>query len=137
MLNVKRTPSEGVRCAESVSIAPVSERGARARESEKDLEAALVSGVKKRGGLAVKLTSQFHRGLPDRLVCLPYRTVCFAEIKSTGKKRTALQEVAASQLETLGFRVFVIDSSETLWEFFRRLDKRIARIEKLAGVHEV
>jgi len=107
------------------------------QESEKDLEAALVSGVKKRGGLAVKLTSQFHRGLPDRLVCLPYRTVCFAEIKSTGKKRTQLQEVAAAQLETLGFRVFVIDSSEALWEFFQRMDRRIARIEKIVGVHEV
>ena len=110
---------------------------ARTRESEKALEATLVEGVKKRHGLAVKLTSQFHRGLPDRLVLLPFRTICFVELKSTGEKRTALQEVAARQLETLGFRVFVIDSGEQLLEFFHRMDRRISRIQKLADENEV
>ena len=105
---------------------------ARARESEKDLEAALVEGCKRRGGMAVKLTSQFHRGLPDRLVLLPFRTVAFVELKSTGEKRSALQEVAARQLDALGFRVFLVDSSEALWEFFCKMDKRIARIRKVA-----
>ena len=99
------------------------------KESEKTLEAALVEGTKKRGGLAIKLTSQFHRGLPDRLVLLPYHTICFVELKSTGCKRTALQEAAASQLEALGFRVFVIASSLELFEFFARMDKRIKRID--------
>ena len=105
-------------------------------ESEKTLEATLVEGVKKRQGMAVKLTSQFHRGLPDRLVLLPYRTICFVELKSTGEKRTALQEVAARQLEALGFRVFVIDSGDLLLEFFHRMDRRIARIRKLATENE-
>lgn len=105
-------------------------REARVRESEKRLEADLVEGCRRRGGMAVKLTSQFHRGLPDRLVLLPFRTVCFVELKSTGEKRTALQEVAARQLEDLGLRVFVVDCSEALWEFFMRMDKRIARISK-------
>lgn len=102
----------------------------RTRESEKKLEADLVEGCRRRGGMAVKLTSQFHRGLPDRLVLLPFRTVCFVELKSTGEKRTALQEVAARQLEDLGLRVFVVDSSESLWEFFMKMDKRLARIRK-------
>lgn len=101
----------------------------RTRESEKKLEADLVEGCRRRGGMAVKLTSQFHRGLPDRLVIL-FRTVCFVELKSTGEKRTALQEVAARQLEDLGLRVFVVDSSEALWEFFMKMDKRLARIRK-------
>ena len=103
---------------------------ARGKESEKKLEADLVEGCRRRGGMAIKLTSQFHRGLPDRLVLLPFRTVCFVELKSTGEKRTALQEVAARQLENLGLRVFVVDSSEALWEFFMRMDKRLARIRK-------
>ena len=103
---------------------------ARGKESEKKLEADLVEGCRRRGGMAIKLTSQFHRGLPDRLVLLPFRTVCFIELKSTGEKRTALQEVAARQLENLGLRVFVVDSSEALWEFFMRMDKRLARIRK-------
>lgn len=97
-------------------------------ESEKTLEAALVAGAKKRGGLAIKLTSQFHRGLPDRLVLLPYHTVCFVELKSTGKKRTPLQEAAATQLEALGFRVFVVDSAAGLFDFFARMDRRLKKI---------
>lgn len=103
----------------------------RVRESEKDLESHLVAGVKARGGLTVKLTSQFHKGLPDRLVLLPFHTACFVELKSTGKKRTKLQELAGEQLEALGFRVFVIDSSELLYDFFQRMDKRIRKIQKL------
>lgn len=111
--------------AVGVSNAPAP---ARARESEKVLEARLVQGVKQRGGLSVKLTSQFHKGLPDRLVLLPFRTVCFVELKSTGKTRTRLQELAGEQLEALGFRVFVIDSSEQLYDFFFRMDRRIRKI---------
>ena len=135
MLKRNLTPLEGVEHATSVSIASVSER-ARARESEKDLEASLVTGCKRRKGMAVKLTSQFHRGLPDRLVLLPYRTVAFVELKSTGAKRTALQEVAAEQLEALGFRVFVVDSTEALMEFFFRMDRRIYRIRKAVEASE-
>lgn len=108
-----------------------SRAGLRARESEKHLEAYLVEGCRRRGGMAIKLTSQFHRGLPDRLVVLPYKTLAFVELKSTGEKRTALQEVAARQLEALGLRVFVVDSSEALWEFFCKMDMRINRINKL------
>ena len=136
MLKTNLTPLEGLEHATNVSHTSVSER-AHARESEKNLEQALVAGVKLRGGMAIKLTSQFHRGLPDRLVLLPYRTVCFVELKSTGAKRTRLQEAAAELLGVLGFRTFVIDSSEALWEFFQKMDKRIARIEKAIGTHEI
>lgn len=116
----------------NVSNAPAAGRAcARIRESEKDLESHLVTGVKARGGMTVKLTSQFHKGLPDRLVLLPFHTACFVELKSTGKKRTKLQELAGEQLEALGFRVFVIDSSELLYDFFQRMDKRIRKIQKL------
>lgn len=127
MLRKKLTPPEGLEHAVDVSNASAP---APARESEKNLEAALVSGCKRRSGMAVKLTSQFHRGLPDRLVLLPFRTVAFVELKSTGCKRTALQEVAGQQLESLGFRVFVVDSTEGLMEFFYKMDRRITRIRK-------
>ena len=109
----------------------VSNAPAHARESEKVLESRLVQGVKLRGGMTVKLTSQFHKGLPDRLVLLPFHTACFVELKSTGKTRTNLQELAGEQLEALGFRVFVIDSSEGLYDFFNRMDRRIRKINKL------
>lgn len=92
-----------------------------ARESEKDLEARLVKEVSRRGGMAIKLTSQFHKGLPDRLVLVKGRPALFAEIKTTGKKRTKLQELAGAKLEELGFSVAVIDCTEDLNQFIDAL----------------
>lgn len=70
--------------------------------------------VEARGGMALKLLSQFHRGLPDRLILMPGGHTYFAEIKTTGKKPTILQLHCHETLRQLGFQVFVIDSSESL-----------------------
>ncbi|MBO6238414.1 MAG: VRR-NUC domain-containing protein [Bacteroidales bacterium] len=64
--------------------------------------------------MALKLLSQFHRGLPDRLILMPGGHTYFAEIKTTGKKPTILQLHCHETLRQLGFQVFVIDSSESL-----------------------
>lgn len=98
----------------------------RNSESEKDLEARLVKEVETRGGMAIKLTSQFHRGLPDRLVLCPYHTLAFVELKSTGQKPTALQDATLQRLRSMRFTVKVIDTSEALNIFLDELDKRIA-----------
>lgn len=99
-------------------------------ESEKDLERRLVNEVKKMGGFAIKLTSQFHRGLPDRLVLLPFHTIAFVEMKSTGEKPRPLQEAAMAKLTGMGFRCWVVDSSEKL-DFF--LEKMRIRLEKVGA----
>lgn len=94
-------------------------------ESEKDLEARLVKEVEKRDGMAIKLTSQFHRGLPDRLVICPYHTLTFVEMKSTGKKPTALQEATIQRIKSMRFAARVIDTTEQLDEFLADLDERL------------
>ena len=91
----------------------------RAREgivsaSEKDLEAELRERCKALGWMCIKLTSQYQRGLPDRLILMPGGRVCFAEIKTTGKKPTALQRVTHERLRALGYRVEVVDTTESL-----------------------
>lgn len=106
------------------------------QESEKALEKRLVSEVQKRGGMCVKLTSQFHRGLPDRLVLLKYHTSAFVELKSTGEKPRELQVRAMDKLDGLGFRCFVIDSTEGLDDFLARMDKRIAKIDSQINSEE-
>lgn len=83
-------------------------------ESEKTLEARLRKEVEALGGKALKLMSQLHRGLPDRLVLMPGGLTFFAEIKSTGKKPTGLQKHCHAQLRELGFEVYVIDSTASL-----------------------
>ena len=83
-------------------------------ESEKVLEAKLRKEITARGGMALKLLSQLHRGLPDRLVLMPGGRTYFAEIKTTGKKPTKLQKHCHAQLRELGFEVYVIDSTASL-----------------------
>lgn len=96
-------------------------------ESEKVLERKLCTEVKKLGGLAIKLLSSQMTGLPDRLCLLPGGRVYFVELKSTGEKPTKIQEVIHKRLESLGFEVFVIDSTEGI-NFFLFWVKR--QIEK-------
>ena len=83
-------------------------------ESEKVLEAELRERCKALGWMCIKLTSQYQRGLPDRLILMPGGRVCFAEIKTTGKKPTALQKVTHERLRALGYRVEVVDTTERL-----------------------
>ena len=83
-------------------------------ESEKVLEAELRERCKALGWMCIKLTSQYQRGLPDRLILMPGGRVCFAEIKTTGKKPTALQRVTHERLRALGYRVEVVDTTERL-----------------------
>ena len=91
----------------------------RAREgivsaSEKALEAELRERCKALGWMCIKLTSQYQRGLPDRLILMPGGRVCFAEIKTTGKKPTALQRLTHERIRALGYRVEVVDTTESL-----------------------
>lgn len=90
----------------------------------------MVSEIKKRGGLALKFTSQFHRGIPDRIVLLPFHTMSFVELKSTGESPTKLQESAINKLIGLGFKCWVIDSHERLDAFLEVMDRRLRKCEK-------
>ena len=85
--------------------------------SEKLLEKKLREIVKIAGGLAVKLVAVSFSGLPDRLILLPGGKVCFVEVKSTGKKLSPQQLVVKNFLESIGFKVWVVDTDETLQEF--------------------
>lgn len=92
------------------------------KESEKRIEAKLREAVKSRGGIALKLLSQFHRGMPDRIVLLPGGRIHFVELKSTGKKPGLLQQKAHKYLRSLGFDVVVIDSTSALQDFLQIVD---------------
>ena len=92
---------------------------------EKVLEARLRKAVEERGGMAVKLTSQLHRGLPDRLVLMPGGKAFFVEVKTTGKKPTKLQAAVHRILREQGFQVFVVDSEQTLQETLTRIDDEV------------
>lgn len=82
--------------------------------SEKALERRLVEKVKSLGFVAVKMNDQMNAGLPDRMIVLPSRRVLWVEVKSKGKKPTALQESRMRQLRALGHMVFVAGDTDEL-----------------------
>lgn len=81
---------------------------------EKSIESKLAAEVRKHGGLAPKFVSPGLDGVPDRLILLPGGKAAFAELKAPGKTLRPLQAVRKRQLEKLGFRVFVVDSTEQI-----------------------
>lgn len=84
-------------------------------ESEKQLERSLKSVVENTmNGFCLKLLSQHITGLPDRLCLLPKGKIFFVEVKTTGKKPRKIQSYIHERLRSLGFRVYVLDSSQVL-----------------------
>jgi len=92
---------------------------------EKLLESKLRNQVKKRGGLAVKFSSQTLTGLPDRFILMPGGRILFAEVKTTSKKPTPLQALQLRNLRLLGFEVFIIDCQDKLDDLLTSMDREV------------
>ena len=82
------------------------------KTSEKVIERKLVEAVKLKGGMCIKLLSDYITGLPDRLCLFPGQKAIFVELKTTGEKPRKIQAFIHNRLRALGFRVEVIDSIE-------------------------
>ena len=78
------------------------------------IEDAFRNEVVRRGGLALKFTSQTMNGLPDRLVLLLGGKAAFVELKAPGRIMRPLQVKRKEQLEALGFPVFCVDRFEQI-----------------------
>lgn len=93
--------------------------------SEKYLERTLSEKLNKSGyAWSIKLLSTFVRGLPDRMILCNGGYVCFAEIKTTGKKPTAIQKFIHERLEALGFTVFIVDTKESMNEVLEHVKNK-------------
>lgn len=103
-----------------------------AETSEKVFERTLSKYVDDIGGTAVKLLSQFLRGLPDRMFLLKGGIVVFVEFKSTGKKPTKIQEYVHKRIQALGFLVLVVDSVET-YEGAKNLIEHLIKMQEVYG----
>lgn len=103
-----------------------------AETSEKVFERTLSKYVDDIGGMAVKLLSQFLRGLPDRMFLLKGGILVFAEFKSTGKKPTKIQEYVHKRIQALGFLVLVVDSVET-YEKAKNLIDHLIKMREVYG----
>ena len=90
-------------------------------QNEKYLEKKLREEVRKSGGLAIKFTSPYFTGMPDRLVLMPKGKIWFVEVKSTGKKLKDIQEAQAKKLQELGFNSRLVDSKAALDSFIEEV----------------
>ena len=79
---------------------------------EKNIEAHLVKRVKEIGGIAYKFVSPAHRGVADRVVCLPNGVVWFVELKAPSGRLSPLQKVFEDDMARLRQRYVCLWSKE-------------------------
>ena len=79
---------------------------------EKHIEAHLVKRVAACGGMAYKFVSPAHRGVADRVVCLPDGVVWFVELKAPGGRLSPFQKVFADDMARLGQRYVCLWSKD-------------------------
>lgn len=91
------------------------------KNSEKVIERKLVEAVKEKGGICIKLLSDYFTGLPDRLCLFPGQKAIFVELKTTGEKPRKIQIFVHNKLRALGFRVEVIDTLKKVVEFIESI----------------
>ena len=91
-------------------------------ESEKSVEKKLNSEIKRIGGLSIKLVATYFIGLPDRLCLLPKGRLFFVELKTTNKKPRKIQIAVHNKIISLGFDVYVIDSTEKIKSLIHRYE---------------
>ena len=89
---------------------------------ERVIEQKLTKAIKNKGGICWKFTSPGTAGVPDRIILMPKGRIAFVETKAPGETMRPLQEKRKRQLESLGFKVFCLDSA-------RDIPKVISEIE--------
>ena len=85
---------------------------------ERDIEAGLVTEVRKHGGRAYKFVSPGNDGVPDRLVVMPGGKTIFVELKRTSGELRPQQRIQIERLMDLGQTVEVVRGPEGLIRFF-------------------
>ncbi|MBP2653337.1 MAG: hypothetical protein H6Q73_906 [Firmicutes bacterium] len=88
---------------------------------ESFLERRLKRLVEAKGALFCKFVSPGLRGVPDRLVLKQGGQALFVEMKRPGEALGPLQEKRKAEFETLGFKVYVVDSPLAIADFIEEV----------------
>jgi hypothetical protein len=84
---------------------------------ESTIEKHLVAQVKALGGMAYKFTSPAHRGVADRVVCLPDGQTWFVELKAPSGRLSELQKIFAEDMARMNQRYVCLWSKEQIEEW--------------------
>ncbi len=86
---------------------------------ESTIEKYFVARVKAVGGRAYKFTSPAHRGVADRVVCLPNGQTWFVELKAPGGRLSELQKIFQSDMALLRQNYACLWSKEQVDEWVK------------------
>jgi hypothetical protein len=89
---------------------------------ESQIEKYFVQTVARMGGTAYKFTSPAHRGVSDRIACLPGGAVWFVELKAPGGRLSPLQKLFAARMKELGQNYTTLWSKTEIDEWASNLD---------------
>lgn len=76
---------------------------------ESEIENYFKWAVERVGGKTYKFTSPSHRGVADRIACLPNGATWFVELKTKGGRLSELQKIFAADMAKLN------QNYTTLW----------------------
>ena len=88
---------------------------------ESSVESHLVKRVRGLGGMCLKWVSPGVRGVPDRIVFLPYRMPMFVELKSPSGSLRKNQKRMHTHLEDLGNYVVTLSSKVEVDGWLKRV----------------
>jgi hypothetical protein len=104
-----------------------------AEVSEKVIEEYLVKCVTKMGMLCLKYSNPNMVGYPDRLIVLPVcGQVIWVELKSKGKKPSAIQRQRFNQLTRMHHGIVIIDSPKGVNELCAAIKEYVDDMKKRA-----
>ena len=86
---------------------------------ESKIEKKFKKVMESTGWLALKLSCPGFDGMPDRMVLKTDGQIFFAEIKAPGEKPRPLQRLRHVMLSNRGFRVYLVDSMDSIWSVWR------------------
>ena len=87
--------------------------------TEKEIETYFVRRVKAMGGYAYKFRSVSQRGVSDRIACMPNGKIIMVEIKKPGGRLSALQEIFAEEMRSVGAPYVCLWSKEDVDDFIQ------------------
>ena len=88
---------------------------------ESMIEAKLVKGIQRAGGLCYKFTSPGNPGVPDRVIILPGGRVVFAELKTEVGRLSSIQRWQTGELRARGAEVRVLKGMEQVQAFLEEV----------------
>lgn len=93
------------------------------RTTEKQIEEHLRDRIKKRGGIAPKLTTPGTSGIPDRLVIIG-GSIYLVELKKPTGRLSPVQKTLHQKIRSTGNPVYILWSYEDVDDFVDHIDDK-------------